>query len=287
MPAARCFQEHAWSKTPGTRLPQDQDTEWDVRCKIPQPDACLKTCGGFVTLISMLPDYNAWLIGYSRSDKGIALWIRIYFAVHGVTPLRSITFVPLLWTMNRMPSPGYVQLWTPQLRVYSEDAEIFSAEPFATAFHAHLNTRTTRDGGVSLLDRLSKTLETPHYVTLLYDWLSFTLGRIIVECLPEDALNETHALFLNVLFICYQYGGQKAGEEMAYQLLAEAQMANFRRHFISYDEDNTPAEFSLVDELDIGKTWRPNKNAESDWEDISDREEGIEMGNNNVEMGKG
>ncbi|KAF8188166.1 hypothetical protein K438DRAFT_1972356 [Mycena galopus ATCC 62051] len=160
------------------------------------------------------------------------------------------------------------------------------AEPFATAFQEHLNTRTTRDGGVSLLDRLSKTLETPHYVTLLYDWLSFTLGRIIVEHLPEDALHETRTLFLNVLFIRYQYGGQKAGEEMAYRLLAEAQMANFRRHF---DEDNTPAEFSLVD--CVGETWRPNKNAgELDWEDISDQEEGVEMGDvemGNFEMGEG
>ncbi|KAF8130476.1 hypothetical protein K438DRAFT_1999400, partial [Mycena galopus ATCC 62051] len=184
-----------------------------------------------------------------------------------------------------MPSPGYVRLWTPQLRVYSEDAEIFTTEPFATAFREHLNTRTTRDGGVSLLDRLSKTLETPHYVTLLYDWLSFTLGRIIVERLPEDALNETRTLFLNVLFIRYQYGGQKAGEERAYQLLAEAQMANFRRHF---DEDNTPAEFSLVDDMDVGETWRPNQNAGgSDWEDISDQEEGIEMDNDDNEMGEG
>jgi hypothetical protein len=69
---------------------------------------------------------------------------------------------------------------------------------------------------------------------LLDDWLIFTLGAAIVENMPVDAVHNSWLLFLNVLFIRYLHQGRRDGEELAYNLLETAQMANFHKYFRIY-----------------------------------------------------
>lgn len=68
----------------------------------------------------------------------------------------------------RRKRPGYVHIWTPQLRLYAEDEEIFQLEPFATVFATYrdkkgLHTRSDN----YLLENLDDTLDQPRYVWLI------------------------------------------------------------------------------------------------------------------------
>jgi hypothetical protein len=68
----------------------------------------------------------------------------------------------------------------------------------------------------------------------LDQWLTFTLGAAIVENIPEDALRDCRLLFLRVLFIRYLHQGSFEGDKMAYKLLEEAQMSNYRQYLYIY-----------------------------------------------------
>ncbi|KAF7330970.1 hypothetical protein MVEN_02437100 [Mycena venus] len=155
-----------------------------------------------------------------------------------------------------MPSslqPDYVKLWTPQLRLYSDDAEVFKQNDVDY-----------------LLKCLADTLDEPRYVLHLDDWLMFTLGRAVVENIPAEAIIESRKLFLKVLFIRFQYKGGRDGEELAYKELELAQISHIHQYFRTFDDIEVPADFSWEQDLDRRETWRNDPEAgerESDWED--------------------
>ncbi|KAJ7367256.1 hypothetical protein DFH08DRAFT_949224 [Mycena albidolilacea] len=93
--------------------------------------------------------------------------------------------------------------------------------------------------------------------------------------MPEDAVIKSGELFLNVLHTRFLHQGKDEGEQLAYKLLEEAQMDNFRRYYCTLGEP--PADFSLVEDLDLRDTWDSDSHSDSeagDWysdpEDIED-----------------
>ncbi|KAJ6499746.1 hypothetical protein C8R47DRAFT_1068634 [Mycena vitilis] len=169
--------------------------------------------------------------------------------------------------------PNCVQVWSQQLRPYSDDANIFAREPFAHVFseclNIWMNTRT-HDIGLYLLENLGRTLEKEFYVIHLDDWLTYTLGAAIVEHMPAEAIQESRLLFLNVLFARFQFQGSREGEQRAYDLLGAAQMSNFRRYYRTFDETDLPADFSLDADIEQRETVDDNTKSlddESAWED--------------------
>ncbi|KAJ7892675.1 hypothetical protein B0H13DRAFT_2339977 [Mycena leptocephala] len=190
----------------------------------------------------------------------------------------------------RHKHPGYVHIWTPQLRLYAEDEEVFRLEPFATVFATYrdkkgLHTRSDN----YLLENLDDTLDQPRYIVHLLDWLNFTLGPEIVAHMPPDALVDSRQLFLNVLFACFQYNGERTGEDLAYELLQDAQKLNFNKYFDNISGPDhvshlggisLPADICWNDDLDLRQTWDQDSAAgdrDSDWEDEEDNEESEDL----------
>ncbi|KAJ7837248.1 hypothetical protein B0H14DRAFT_3460307 [Mycena olivaceomarginata] len=164
-----------------------------------------------------------------------------------------------------------VHAWTPQLRLFSEDQAVFAAEPFATAFTEVTNrTAITRSQKTTLWQKLEPTLKEPHWLHI-QDWLCFTLGAQIVEHMPEDAVIKSGELFLNVLHTRFLHQGKDEGEQLAYKLLEEAQMDNFRRYYRTLGEP--PADFSLVEDLDLRDTWDSDSEAGDWYSDPEDMED--------------
>jgi hypothetical protein len=61
----------------------------------------------------------------------------------------------ILWYfMPGHQRPNHVRIWSPQLRLYSDDAEVFGAEPFASAFAECLTTARVHDNGAFILKKL-------------------------------------------------------------------------------------------------------------------------------------
>ncbi|KAJ6488270.1 hypothetical protein C8R47DRAFT_1071989 [Mycena vitilis] len=182
--------------------------------------------------------------------------------------------------------PNYVQLWSQRLRPYSDDAEIFTQDPFAQVFtdclNIWMNTRG-HDIGLYLLDHLESALEKNFYVIHLDDWLTYTLGASIVEHMPTEAIRESRLLFLNVLFARFQFQGSREGEERAYDLLGAAQIANFHQYYRTFDETDLPADFSLDADIEQRQTadndtectdndsaWEDSELGDSDYEELED-----------------
>ncbi|KAF8130448.1 hypothetical protein K438DRAFT_1999430 [Mycena galopus ATCC 62051] len=120
-----------------------------------------------------------------------------------------------------------------------------------------------------LLKELARTSEIELLNEVLDDWLTFTLGSAIVINTPQEAIYESRLLFIKVLFIRYQHQGGPAGEELAYQLLETAQMSSFHS-FFRYDDADTPANFSLNEDLELRESWCDDPDSgdrDSDWED--------------------
>ena len=66
--------------------------------------------------------------------------------------------------MSRRGRPSYIEVWTPQLRLYSEDEEVFLEEPFATLFAKHKNKIGTREQNNVLWQALRPVLADEHFV---------------------------------------------------------------------------------------------------------------------------
>lgn len=62
--------------------------------------------------------------------------------------------------------PPLERAWTPQLRPYLDDAEVFEQEPFATVFADHTGGTITRRGGEQLWQKLDHILSLPIWVGL-------------------------------------------------------------------------------------------------------------------------
>ncbi|KAJ7770154.1 hypothetical protein DFH07DRAFT_953986 [Mycena maculata] len=170
------------------------------------------------------------------------------------------------------PSSGahLERVWTPQLRLYEEDAEVFHAEPFATEFAERAKSTVTRRGAGDLWEKLTALLATPRWVQYISDWLSYTLGGEIVDLVPGFALNRGCKLFVEVLWIRYNSKGSSDGDVQALDLLLKAQRNNMDE-FRPYPKP--PADFCWIDELQQRETWDEDSDAgerDSDWEDASD-----------------
>ncbi|KAJ7744461.1 hypothetical protein DFH07DRAFT_777037 [Mycena maculata] len=181
------------------------------------------------------------------------------------------------------PSSGahLERVWTPQLRLYEEDAEVFHAEPFATEFAERAKSTVTRRGAGDLWEKLTALLATPRWVQYISDWLSYTLGGEIVDLVPGFALNRGCKLFVEVLWIRYNSKGSSDGDVQALDLLLKAQRNNmdeFRPYAGSPSDGynlqpKPPADFCWIDELQQCETWDEDSDAgerDSDWEDASD-----------------
>ncbi|KAJ7843062.1 hypothetical protein B0H14DRAFT_3456368 [Mycena olivaceomarginata] len=143
--------------------------------------------------------------------------------------------------------PKHVRVWTPRLRLYTEDEAVFLEEPFAT--------------------ELVSTLCEPRFIEHLTDWLCFTLGAEITEDLGLESLVPGQELFVDVLFTRYLYGGTSEGDTIAYKLLEAAQIdqVKYYRGF-----GDTPADFSLAQDFDARETLDSDSEHESDWEGSND-----------------
>ncbi|KAJ7787382.1 hypothetical protein B0H14DRAFT_3505641 [Mycena olivaceomarginata] len=143
--------------------------------------------------------------------------------------------------------PKHVRVWTPRLRLYTEDEAVFLEEPFAT--------------------ELVSTLCEPRFIEHLADWLCFTLGAEIAEDLGLESLVPGQELFVDVLFTRYLYGGTSEGDTIAYKLLEAAQIdqVKYYRGF-----GDTPADFSLAQDFDARETLDSDSEHESDWEGSND-----------------
>ncbi|KAJ7723851.1 hypothetical protein DFH07DRAFT_783457 [Mycena maculata] len=189
------------------------------------------------------------------------------------------------------PSSGahLERVWTPQLRLYEEDAEVFHAEPFATEFAERAKSTVTRRGASDLWEKLTALLATPRWVQYISDWLSYTLGGEIVDLVPGFALNRGCKLFVEVLWIRYNSKGSSDSDVQALDLLLKAQRNNmdeFRPYIRTswilkagspsdgYNlQPKPPADFCWIDELQQRETWDEDSDAgerDSDWEDASD-----------------
>ncbi|KAJ7612385.1 hypothetical protein DFH06DRAFT_1371504 [Mycena polygramma] len=175
----------------------------------------------------------------------------------------------------RRKSRPAVDVWTPQLHLYEDDAKLFNREPFATVFteyRAKTGGRTYRQGkiGSYLWECLEETMKDPRYLQHTSDWLCFTLGAKIVEQMPEEAIVRSGKLLLEVWYIRYLHDGAVAGEDLAYDLLFDAQTENFKTYYESYGEVST--DFCWNDDLDRRETWQEDLDGErdSDWEDWDD-----------------
>jgi hypothetical protein len=69
--------------------------------------------------------------------------------------------------MSRRRGPSYIEAWTPQLRLYSDDEEVFIEEPFATLFAEQKNKTGTRQRNNALWQALIPTLEEECFVCLV------------------------------------------------------------------------------------------------------------------------
>ncbi|KAJ7843565.1 hypothetical protein B0H14DRAFT_3689309 [Mycena olivaceomarginata] len=143
--------------------------------------------------------------------------------------------------------PKHVRVWTPRLRLYTEDEAVFLEEPFAT--------------------ELASTLCEPRFIGHLADWLCFTFGAEIAEDLGLESLVPGQELFVDVLFTRYLYGGTSEGDTIAYKLLEAAQIdqVKYYRGF-----GDTPADFSLAQDFDARETLDSDSEHESDWEGSDD-----------------
>ncbi|KAJ7874743.1 hypothetical protein B0H14DRAFT_89667 [Mycena olivaceomarginata] len=181
-----------------------------------------------------------------------------------------------------VPRSRPVRLWTPRLREYQDDARVFEAELFQIAFQECLAgraSRARRDDGLFLLGHLQNTLDEENMRVQLDQWLTFTLGAAIVENIPDEAMRDCQLLFLRVLFIRYLHHGSFEGDKMAYKLLEEAQMSNYRQYLYIYD-DPTPADFSWTEELDLRETRH-----DDGWIDWMDEDDGEVQGNDEDDDG--
>jgi hypothetical protein len=141
--------------------------------------------------------------------------------------------------------PSSVKLWTPQLRLYEEDAAIFQQEPFTSIFAQHRDARTRHKP--TLWQQLMSTLAEVRFVgavcpfqTLaksrmqvvhISDWLCFTLGAQIVDHMPPEAVVKAGELFLEVLYTRYLHGDTTEGDNLASELLLRAQTDNFKKYY--------------------------------------------------------
>ncbi|KAK7024097.1 hypothetical protein R3P38DRAFT_2531662 [Favolaschia claudopus] len=187
--------------------------------------------------------------------------------------------------MSLQAPPAY---WTPQLRCYRDDEEVFTKEPIATVFSECLQARTRGRDIEYLWTRLHETLKQPAYAILLGDWLAFCLGADITSHIPSEALKECQELFLHVLYVRFQYKGQRDGEREARKILDVAQMANFHQH-VEHLGSSIPADYSWEEELDSGRgAMRADvgpDDYDSEWEDVDMRSDSgeDERGNSDSE----
>ncbi|KAJ6589177.1 hypothetical protein B0H19DRAFT_1058220 [Mycena capillaripes] len=104
----------------------------------------------------------------------------------------------------------------------------------------------------------------------LDNWLTFTLGAIIVNSIPPQAIQECQLLFLNVLFIRYQFKGQPDGEELAYKQLDAALISNV---YFSWDNNIDQREMGLgdTDGSQDGSDWKDVESKDEEYDDVDDK----------------
>ncbi|KAJ7025913.1 hypothetical protein C8F04DRAFT_1268767 [Mycena alexandri] len=137
--------------------------------------------------------------------------------------------------------------WTPQLQLYATDREIFTQEPFLPALQKFHSTRPNRSAvrgsiwviSAALWQQLQAHLSTPFWFQYASDWLAFCLGGEIVANMPEEEIELSWRVILEVFYLRWVGLGKPDGENDALRVLNAAQVKNFRAYAAP------PADFSL------------------------------------------
>ncbi|KAJ7168260.1 hypothetical protein C8R43DRAFT_945464 [Mycena crocata] len=162
-----------------------------------------------------------------------------------------------------------LKLWTPRLQPYSDDEAIFTQAPFWEVFTRRLGI-TTRHQGNDLWDALKANLQTERWFEFALDWLTYCLGGEIVSEMPEEDVQASWAIILEVLYMCFEHGGAQAGDDMAEKLLLAAQMEQVAAgHFTSYHPSmGLPADFNWDEELEHRDTASSDSESKSEDGDV-------------------
>ncbi|KAJ7660582.1 hypothetical protein B0H17DRAFT_1185326 [Mycena rosella] len=117
-------------------------------------------------------------------------------------------------------APSFSHMWTPRLRPFEDDEELFTQEPFLSVFHRYHNMRENARILDKLISELQSLLRSAYWVGISMEFVSYCLGDEITA----PSLNKQIQLFVMVLWLRYQHHDNSYCTQEVEKCLLDAQI---------------------------------------------------------------